>query len=124
MGGYFEKYKQPPMPPLDTTRDFQYRALEEFAKLANELDINLVCFLGPYNGIYAQVQSPEVLPIYKENSRNIRAILERHQIPCINGEDLSYVPGGFTDIQHHSLYGAWLIEQRILEYYEQQAPNE
>ena len=118
---YLTKYNNPPMPALDTTLDYQYRALEEFVKLANELDINLVCFLGPYNGIYAQEQNPEVLPIYKENSRQIRSILQQGNIPCIDGEDLSYVPGGFTDIQHHSLYGAWLIEQRILEYYEQQA---
>ena len=95
---YLTKYNNPPMPPLDTTKDYQYKALETFVQLANELEINLVCVLGPYNGIYAQEQNPEVLPIYRDNSNQIRGILKAANIPCIDGEDLSYVPGGFTDI--------------------------
>jgi len=121
---YWEKYDHPPMPALDTTADYQYRALETFTQLCNELDINLVCFLGPYNGKFAEVRSPEVLPIYRDNSRQIRDILKRNNIPCIDGEDIGYVPGSFTDIQHHSRYGAWLIQQRILAYYAQNPTQE
>ncbi len=97
--------------------DFQYRALRAFVKLAKATGIRLTVFIGPYNGILAQRNSPQVIPGYQRLIANIKQILTESGTPYIDGTDLSYCKGVFMDAQHHSAFGAWKIEQKIVARY-------
>lgn len=97
--------------------DFQYQALEAFVGLSKKVGIDLVVFIGPYNGILARRFSPGVIPGYENVIHNVKQILGKSQTEFIDGSDLSYLEGVFRDAQHNSTFGAWKIEQKIAAYY-------
>jgi len=97
--------------------EFQYQALAAFIKLSKEVDMDLVVFIGPYNGILARHFSPEVIPEYKTVVERVKHILIQSKTQFIDGSDLSFSEGVFRDVQHNSTFGAWKIEQKIAAYY-------
>jgi len=111
---YFAKNKNSDIPSVDKSSDFQYQALESFINLTKSIEIKLVVFVGPYNGILAQKNSPSVIPDYEKLLMKIKNLLETLQVPYIDGSDLSFEPGVFKDSQHHSEYGGWRIEEKIV----------
>ncbi|HBE78186.1 MAG TPA: hypothetical protein DDW65_10455 [Firmicutes bacterium] len=114
-----EYYQQNPATgiPAVGNSDFQYRALKAFIELSKRVGIHLVVFVGPYNGILARSNSPQVVPAYETTIHNIKRILVESRTEFIDGTDLSYGQGVFRDVQHNSTFGAWKIEQKIAAYY-------
>lgn len=111
---YFSDHENQGIPSVDKSSNFQYKALQSFVNLTKSIGIKLVVFVGPYNGILAQKNSPEVIPDYEELLAKIRLLLEKADVPYIDGSDLSFEPGIFIDSQHHSKYGGWRIEEKIV----------
>ncbi len=96
---------------------FTMAALKDFLGMARKLDIDLTVLIGPYNGVLGQRVNPGVLKDYDEVIKSIRTLLDEQGVPFIDATDLSFVPGTFTDVQHHSAYGGYLIERKIVEFY-------
>jgi hypothetical protein len=113
---YFEQNPTAGIPAISAA-DFQYRALTALIDLSKRVGIQLMVFIGPYNGILARHNSPQVLPEYETVIRNVKRILVQSQTEFIDGSDLSYNEGVFRDAQHNSTFGAWKIEQKIAAYY-------
>lgn len=111
---YLVENKNKGIPSVDKSSDFQFQALQSFINLAKSIGIKLIIFVGPYNGILAQKNSPSVIPDYEELLMKIKCLLETHKVPYIDGSDLSFEPGIFMDSQHHSKYGGWRIEEKIV----------
>ena len=103
--------------PVDIASSFQYDALAAFIKLSKQVKIKLLILIGPYNGILARRSSPAVISDYDKLLINIKEILVSSNTPFIDASDLSYEGGTFRDAQHLSAYGAWKIEQKIVDYY-------
>ncbi len=113
---YLEENPESGIPAIGAS-DFQYQALKAFVGLSKKVGIDLVVFIGPYNGILARRFSPGVIPGYENVIHNVKQILVKSQTEFIDGSDLSYLEGVFRDAQHNSTFGAWKIEQKIAAYY-------
>ena len=100
------------------TGDFQYRALIGFISLCRDMNVRLTCLIGPYNNIYCKRTNPEYIGDYEEVIRKIGDLLEREKVDYIDARDISYMQYSFNDKQHHSKYAAWLLAERIANYYE------
>ncbi len=105
------------IPPVSPST-FQFEALQAFIGLARDSAIDLVVFIGPYNGILARRNSPEVIAGYAKALADIKRLLHATNVKYIDGTDLAFQKGVFNDAQHHSAFGAWKIEQRIAPYYQ------
>ena len=110
--------KNSPFPAIDTSSSYQYELLYNFIKLTKQYNINCTFYLGPYNEIYCNQQSPELKKEHQKVVRNIRQLLIKNDAVFIDGSAQSTIPGTFTDIQHISEYGAYLTAIQIKEYYE------
>lgn len=105
------------VPPVDMQSNHYIETLSHFIRLANEIQINLVVVLGPFNGLLAQRMNANVIPGYERKLAMIRSLIEGAKVPLIDATDLSFVPGTFMDTQHQSAYGAFLIAHKMTEYF-------
>jgi len=101
-----------------SSSDFQWKALKGFNEICKDLDIDVTYFLGPYNAIYCKNYNPEYQDQHEKLLVELKALLKEENANYIDGTGLSYIPGTFLDKQHHSEYGAWLIAEKIANYYE------
>lgn len=98
--------------------DFQWKALKGFKTICNDIGVELVFVLGPYNGLYCRNNSPELCEKHDEVLRMLKSYLNDSGSEYIDCSDLSYEKGSFIDLQHHSKYAAWIMASRISTYYE------
>jgi hypothetical protein len=108
----------PTFPAIDLKSSYRYTALYEFIALCKENNIQATFYLGPYNGIFCNKKSPELIPVYEELIQNIKMIISSAHMPLIDGTAQSQIPGTFMDVQHISKYGAFLTAKQIQSYYE------
>lgn len=99
--------------------EFQWKALKGFKTICDDIGVELVFVLGPYNGIYCRNNSPEMCEKHEEVLRLLKSYLSDSGSEYIDCSDLSYEKGSFIDLQHHSKYAAWIIASRISNYYEE-----
>jgi len=102
--------------PIDVSTDYRYRELTSFIHLCQDLNVEVTYILGPYNERYFEAKAPEILPGFETCSDSIRQILQHERVDFIDATDISPVIGAFTDKQHHSSYGAYLIYQKIKQH--------
>ena len=107
------------MPIIDTTSDYRYTALKGMFTLCQKYDIKVTYLIGPYNAILAnEVSTQETIDTYENLLVDLRTFFKKHNQETIDLTDISYVKHSFNDAQHHSVYGGYLIYQRIKTYYE------
>lgn len=105
-------------PALRNDISFSYDNLSSFITLSKQVGINATYVLGPYNGISAEAEGAEVLQSYEMVTDSLRSLFDANGLPYIDCTAISFIPGSFSDYQHHSKYGAYLIEQQIAAYYQ------
>ena len=101
---------------VDTTITYRYDELRAMIALCKEHKVDITFIVGPYNQKVFEQTCPSEVPKIEAVCRNIQAICEHEGVPYIDVTDLSDQLGAFSDYQHHSSYGAYLIYQRIKTY--------
>jgi GR25 family glycosyltransferase involved in LPS biosynthesis len=99
--------------PIDDTATYRYQELESFIQVCQDLGIEATFVLGPINQQFIEKYSPASLTGYLNTVDSIRSILKAKQASFIDASDISSVSGAFTDHQHHSSYGGFLIYKKI-----------
>jgi len=108
---------------IDDTATYRYKELTSFITTCRNLGVNALYVLGPYNGRFITNYSKSSLEGYRQTSQNIRNLLTNEKVNFIDASNLSYTPGTFTDHQHHSSYGAYLIYKELKTLLYEKKPN-
>ncbi|MFT5581250.1 MAG: hypothetical protein ACI9XP_001164 [Lentimonas sp.] len=102
--------------PIKKDNDYRYRELIAFIETCKHLNIKAEFILGPYNKAFVEKYAPSEVSNYDEVVLNIKKILESNNSSYIDASDISNERGAFSDHQHHSTYGAYLIYQKIKDH--------
>ena len=101
---------------VDTNATYRYEELRATIAVCKARHIDITFIVGPYNQIAMQNSTPDEVQRFERVCHNIRQILDQENMPYIDATDLSGMQGTFSDWQHHSSYGAYLIYKKIREY--------
>ena len=93
--------------------DYRYKELKAFINLCRDLNVNVSFILGPVNEIYIRKYKPSYLDGYVLTIEKIRDVLNEEDADYIDATELGNIPGSFSDNQHHSSYGAYLIYLKV-----------
>ncbi len=99
--------------PINSAINHRYEELAAFIKLCQELEIQATFILGPTNDLFIEQFAPEALPEYNSTTQKIRELLKNNHVDYVDASDISKEIGAFTDHQHHSSYGAYLIYLKL-----------
>lgn len=99
--------------PIGGDKTFRFKELEEFVILCQHLGIETTFVVGPYNRKFVKKYDPSNVKHHNAVVKEIKNLLKEHQVDWLDASDLSDTLGAFTDHQHHSNYGAYLLYKRI-----------
>ena len=108
---------------INDTATYRYKELTSFIRTCRNLGVNALYVLGPYNGRFINNYSKSSLAGYQQTTQNIKNLLTNEKVKFIDASNLSYTPGAFTDHQHHSSYGAYLIYKELKALLYEKKPN-
>ncbi len=101
---------------VNTEPSYRYDELRAMIHLCRERKVDIVFVVGPYNHIaFSRANSSELADMQSVCQKILR-LLDEEGVEYIDATDISSVPGTFSDWQHHSSYGAYLIYQKIKKY--------
>lgn len=102
------------MLPLILDAEYRNTALDYFMDLCQLLNIKVTFVIGPYNRILAEkCGQPEIVKQHEELEDRLRKKFKASGFDYIDATDISTTPGSFIDKQHHSMYGGYLLYERI-----------
>lgn len=102
--------------PINESSDYRYNELKSFVLLCKKLGIEATFIVGPYNEIFIKRFEEKSLRAYKETTNNVKKLLQEVGADYVDATDISGRLGAFDDHQHHSIYGAYLIYERIKQH--------
>lgn len=101
---------------VKTEPSYRYDELRAMIHLCRERNVDIVFVVGPYNHIaFSKANSSELADMQSVCTKILR-MLDEEGAEYIDATDISSVPGTFSDWQHHSSYGAYLLYQKIRNY--------
>lgn len=95
---------------------YRYDELQAMIQVCKENKVNITFIVGPYNSIAFGNTKPTEKKEMESICENIIKLFKEEKANYIDATDISYIPGTFHDLQHHSDYGAYLIYQKIKDY--------
>jgi len=99
--------------PINEKVDFRTEELKAFINVCKDLEINATFILGPTNERFIQAYSASSLNGYQDVSEQLKTLFEEQSVPHIDARHINNELGAFSDHQHHSSYGAFLIYEQI-----------
>ncbi len=101
---------------VNTESPYRYDELRAMIHLCRERKVDIVFVVGPYNHIAFSNANSSELASMQSVCKKILRLLDEEGAAYIDASDISSVPGTFSDWQHHSNYGAYLLYQKIKNY--------
>lgn len=101
---------------VNTESSYRYDELRAMIHLCRERKVDVVFVVGPYNHIAFSKANSSELADMQSVCTNILALFDEENAAYIDATEISPVSGTFSDWQHHSSYGAYLIYQIIKKY--------
>ncbi|MEM9052150.1 MAG: D-alanyl-lipoteichoic acid biosynthesis protein DltD [Bacteroidota bacterium] len=99
--------------PINEKVTHRTEELEAFIAVCKDLGINATFILGPTNERFIQAYSSSSLKGYEDISEQIESMLIKEEVSYIDVRELNGELGAFSDHQHHSSYGAYLLYELI-----------
>ena len=99
--------------PINEKVNYRTEEIEAFIAVCKELEVEVTFVLGPTNERFIEAYSSSSLEGYQNVSENIEMLLEEGGVTYIDAREINSEVGAFSDHQHHSTYGAFLIYQLI-----------
>jgi hypothetical protein len=97
--------------PIEESDHYRYDELRSFVRLCKYLNIDATFVVGPYNQQF--ISKYGGVPAFQRVVDNVKLILKQEDAQFIDASVISNETGAFSDFQHHSSYGAYLIYQQI-----------
>ncbi|MCF0206972.1 MAG: hypothetical protein HUK15_06040 [Bacteroidales bacterium] len=101
---------------IDTVSQYRYDELQAMSQICKQKGVDITFIVGPYNGILFEKTYPDQLPKLDSVVCRIKRVLDQNEMAYIDASGFSYTSGFFSDAQHHSHYGAYLLYKEIKDY--------
>jgi len=130
--GLYENYNRPDLELIDTSWNISYKfhdkkwlnpileeetyrfdELKSFISITQDLGIDVIYIVGPYNQTFIEKYNPALLEGYSNTVDKIKVLLKNENVKFIDASGIAKMKGSFRDNQHHSSFGAYLIYEKI-----------
>lgn len=113
---FLKKHPDITISPVDTNSIYRYDALDYFIKLCEKDSINVTFVIGPYNRkIMESNKNIKEIKRYEALMQSIFKFMDDRSQKYVDLNYLSVEPYVFSDLQHHSKYGGYMIYKGIKE---------